>query len=96
MMQELEWRIHTPNLLKEIVDYALPRNSGMLKFPLNQFRRRLLQLAELAREIDDPRLHLWCYQMALYEEGDPGSKDYNPDAPAILKKKIEKLRKRVT
>ena len=88
----LHFRIHTPNLLKEIADCALPQKTGILKVPINEFRCRLWELAELGREINDPRLNLWLYDMALYEEGDPSSKDYNPNIPKILEGQINKIR----
>lgn len=65
---ELKWRCHTPNLLQEV----LTNNSAWaLKMPLTLFAAILHELAELAAEIDDPRLHLIMMRLALYEAGDP-------------------------
>jgi hypothetical protein len=91
MGEELEWRIHTPNFLKELADCGLDKKMGILKVPLNEFRIKLILLSQIAQEIDDPRLHLWCCQMTLYDQADPESKDYDPEIFNKLKAQIELL-----
>ena len=90
----MHFKIHTPYFLKEICDCALPKSNGMLRVPLNDFRIKLCELAELSKEINDPRLHLWCYNMTLYDEADPSSKDYNPHVVKILERQIKQLEKK--
>ena len=64
----LQWRIHMPNLLKEILNNP---GTAMLEKPLTILGHRLYDLAELAVKIDDPRLHLMMMDFALYSVGDP-------------------------
>lgn len=91
-MEKMKFKIHLPNLLKEIVDCALPKRMGLLYQPINQLRIRLVELAELGQEIDDPRLHLWLYEMALYSQGDPQSKDYDKNIHTELLQKVTELK----
>ncbi|MBA2852997.1 hypothetical protein [Methanococcus maripaludis] len=89
MEQKLAFqRIDTASILEEIADRGLPRNAGTLKIPLNFIRTKLWQLAELAIEIDDPRLSLWCCQMTLFSCADPKSDDYDPKIFEKLKEEI--------
>lgn len=67
-MGDLRWRIHMPNLLQEIMNNP---GTGMLAKPLTILGHKLHDLAELAIEIDDPRLHLLMMDLTLYEIGDP-------------------------
>lgn len=73
----IAWRIHVPNLLNEI--FCNP-GTGMLTKPIQILGNILHELAELAVEIDDPRLHLMMIDLALYEVGDLNitpSEEYN-------------------
>ena len=83
------WKIHTPNFLKEIVECAIPKNQGILFYPLNLFQRKLYELAQISQEIDNPKLHLWCCEMCLYSNADPESKDYDSKIFDKLRKKIK-------
>jgi len=73
----LAWRIHFPNLLKEILV-----NDGCkaLAVPLNIIGQTLHDLAELAIEIDDPRLHLMMFDMTLYDVADLDKTDREESA----------------
>tara|TARA_R110000851_G_scaffold32845_5_gene87866 strand:- start:1880 stop:2329 length:450 start_codon:yes stop_codon:yes gene_type:complete len=65
---ELKWRCHTPNLFREIL---VNPGTSALTMPLRLLGHRLHDLAELAIEIDDPRLHLMMMDLTLYDDGDP-------------------------
>lgn len=85
------FKIHTANLLKEVVECAMPKTQGILFFPINQFRTKLVELSQIAQQINDPRLHRWCFEMTLYDEADPESKDYKPEIFKEILKAVEKL-----
>lgn len=89
MKKQLSFKIHTPNFLIELVDCGLDVKMGILKVPLNEFRRKLVELADIGRKIDNPLLHLWLFDMTLYEEADPESKDYNPKLRKQILKEIK-------
>lgn len=65
---ELAWRTHLPNLLHEI---ACNPQVAILSVPLNIVAQQMAKLADLAIEIDDPRLHLLMMDLTLYENADP-------------------------
>lgn len=64
----LGWRVHTPNLLEEVLNNP---GAAALKIPLQILGQKLNELGELAVEIDDPRLHLLMMDLTLYAQGDP-------------------------
>lgn len=66
-MKDLTFRVETDLLLREIIDCAMPRNMGILKIPINIFRRLLVQVAQRAIEIDDPQLNILMLSLGLYE-----------------------------
>lgn len=72
----LRWKVNTPQLLKEIMS-----NNGMsiLFKPINIYKDLLAELAERAIELNDPKLNALMCRMALYEESDPYSKEYNAE-----------------
>ena len=80
-----EFKIHAPNFLKEVFNNN--RLGGVLKFPANILRTYLIQIAQRASELNDPKLNAIMCQMALYEIADPESKEYNPK---LVKKIIDK------
>ena len=84
----LQFKFHTPNFFKELVECGLDIRMGIYKVPLNEFMRRLAELADIGRKIDNPLLHLWLFDMTLYEESDPESKDYNPKLRKELLKSL--------
>ena len=87
---DLSWRINTARLLKEI---ASNESMWILAKPLTILGHKLHDLAELAVKINDPRLHLWCMDMALYEQGNPEETplDEIRDLRAQLIKQIEEM-----
>ncbi|MFV0311488.1 MAG: hypothetical protein ACK5KN_07555 [Dysgonomonas sp.] len=77
--REMVWTCHTPRLIEEIVNCAIPRNMGILFQPLNIFKNYLAAIADRAAQINDPILNDIMCKMVLYEEADPYSKEYNPE-----------------
>ncbi len=73
---ELEFKIHAPNFLKEVFDLN-PKLGGVLFVPANTLRTYLLQIAQRASELNDPKLNAIMCQMSLYEIADPESKEYD-------------------
>jgi hypothetical protein len=65
--QTVHFRVHTPYLLKEIVENGLVKNAGVLKTPLNILRNYLGLVAQRAIEINDPQLNILMLEMALYD-----------------------------
>ena len=62
--KKMRFDAHLPNLLKEVL--ANP-TCGILKVPINLTRGLLVELAQLAIEIDDDRLHIMMLRLGLYE-----------------------------
>ncbi len=76
--REMQWRIHTPNFLKEIIECASPeQKNGILKQPIKIFQSLLIELAERCSEINDPKLNALMCRLTLYEIADPESKDFD-------------------
>jgi hypothetical protein len=72
--QKLHWKVHTPNLLKEI---AGNNETGILRIPLNIFQDLLRQVADRAVEINDEKLNCLMIRLTLYDNADPASPDYS-------------------
>ena len=64
MPEKPEFDVHLPNLLKEVLNN---QTCSILVTPINITRRLLAKLAELAIEIDDPRLHIMMLRLGLYD-----------------------------
>lgn len=73
-MTRLQWRVHTPNLLREIV---ANNGTGILQRPLVIFGSILEEVAARASEINDPKLNALMCRLTLYAISDPLSDDYN-------------------
>lgn len=71
------WKMHTPNLLKEIVNCS---GNAIYKIPLNMLGRMLADVGERAAELNDPILNSLMLQLTIYTVADPGSPDYEPQA----------------
>lgn len=63
--EKLEWRVQTHTLLKEVLE-ANPSMWIMTK-PLNIFRMLLVEVAERAAELNDPKLNILMLRLAMYE-----------------------------
>jgi len=72
-----EWKVHTSRLLQEI---GINPNMGALRIPMNLFQRILIEVAARAIEIDDDKMNRLMMRLALYEQGDPYSPDFQGDA----------------
>ncbi len=70
----LGWRVHTPNLLKEVVQNDACK---VMKIPFTIFQSLLTQVAERARELDDKRLNELMIRLTLYSVADPASEDFD-------------------
>jgi len=85
--KQLNWKIHTPNLCKEIID-CNPEHNGIFRIPLMKLKSILGEIADRARELNDPKLKLLCCRLTLYEIADPESKEYNSEVFKILEKEV--------
>ena len=63
----MQFSVNTIGLLTEIVDCGLDRRMGVLKTPINQFRHLLVQVAQRATELNDPKLNVLMLRLWLYE-----------------------------
>ena len=61
---KMRFDAHLPNLLGEVLSNP---TCGILKVPINITRGLLAELAQLAIEIDDDRLHIMMLRLGLYE-----------------------------
>lgn len=88
---ELEFKINTPQFLKEVFDNN-PTLGGVLFVPANTLQSYLYQIAQRASELNDPKLNAIMCQMALYEIADPYQKGYNGElTKSIIAKKYSKV-----
>lgn len=62
--EKLHFDAHLPNLLREVLNNP---TCWILKIPINITRGILGELAELAIEIDDPRLHVMMLRLGMYD-----------------------------
>lgn len=63
-MAKLHFDAHLPNLLAEVLNNP---TAWTLKMPIEITRGILAELAQLAIEIDDDRLHIMMLRLGLYE-----------------------------
>ena len=66
--KNLQWKIHTPNLLNEVLCNA---GTGVLNKPIQLLGIGLHAVATRAAELNDPALNLLMLDLTLYELGDP-------------------------
>ena len=67
-------KVHTPNLLKEIL---LNKDCAVLKIPVVTLKNILRQVAIRATQLDDVELNKLMIRLTLYEISDPDSNDYD-------------------
>lgn len=72
---EHEFKVNTPQFLREIFDNNAI--GGVFYVPANVFRGYLIQIAQRAAELNDPKLNAIMCQMALYDAADPYSPGYD-------------------
>jgi hypothetical protein len=76
MKQKIQWRVHTPNLLKEVLANS---SAGILEKPLNILGKLLAMVGERAAELNDPELNALMLRLTIYSAADPDSPDYDQD-----------------
>ena len=81
MSKTLHWRVHTENLLEEIL---INPHMSRLRIPLNIFRDLLVQVGERSAEINDPQLNALMLRLTIYSAAVPTSIDYNPNLLVIV------------
>lgn len=86
MAKTVRWRCNTPQLLKEIGTIS-DKGAGIMKQPLNIFARILAEVSDRAIELNDPKLNSLMARLALYDQCDPYSKNYDKK---LTEKTIEK------
>lgn len=69
------WKVNTVALLREIGENS--PSVGIMRQPINIFGRILEQVAGRALELNDPKMNRLMCRLALYEQSDPYSKDYD-------------------
>jgi hypothetical protein len=72
----LQWRVNTPQLLKEIIGN---NETAVLSKPLAIFGRILAEVGERAAEINDPKLNALMCRLAIYEVSDPYNANYDAE-----------------
>ena len=89
------FKVHVPNLIEEIVEKGLPpKEKGALIIPISVFKRYLASIADRCAEINDPILNKIMCDMAMYEQANPASKEYDPDMINEVYKRAKAYRKR--
>lgn len=76
MCKEMQWRVHTANLLKEILNN---NSTGLLEKPISILGKLLAQVGERAALIGDPVLDELMIRLTIYTVADPESPDYDPE-----------------
>jgi hypothetical protein len=76
METKLQWRVNTPQLLKEIIGN---NETAALSKPLTIFARILAEVGERAAEINDDKLNALMCRLAIYEASDPYNKNYDAE-----------------
>ncbi len=70
-----QWRVHTPNLLKEIASYS---KQPVLRTPIAILGSLLASVGERATVLNDPELNRLMLRLTIYSAADPESEDYDP------------------
>jgi hypothetical protein len=71
---KLEWRVNTPQLLKEILGN---NETKCLSKPVAIFARILAEVGDRAAELNDDKLNALMCRLAIYEISDPYNKNYD-------------------
>lgn len=64
MVKKMKFDVHLPNLLAEVLNNE---TCWVLKTPIEITRGVLSELAQLAIEIDNPKLHIMMLRLGLYD-----------------------------
>lgn len=73
-LTQLDWRVHTPNLLKEILEN---KSCWILAQPLKILGDILYEVGERAAQLNDPELNKLMLRLTIYSASDPESPDYD-------------------
>lgn len=73
--QIVQWKVHTPNLLKEVL---MNEGASALHIPINILAELLEAVAKRASELNDPELNMLMLRLTLYSMADPQLPDYDP------------------
>ena len=85
----MRWKIHLPNLLKEIMQGS---RQGIYGIPILLLRRILAEMAERAIVLNDPQLNDFMCRLALYSVADPESPDYDLKKVHSIQRKARQAR----
>ena len=88
--RKVQWRVHTPNLLKEVSNNI---GAEILRQPIRIFGELLAEVGECAIRINDPELNALMMRLTIYSMADPESPDYNADAYDIVIKAAERAKR---
>ena len=69
------WRIHTGNLISEIINCS---QESILTQPLRILAQTLVEVGERAIELNDPKLNALMCRLTIYSCADPHSPDFDP------------------
>lgn len=78
MREQLEWKVHTTELFKEILSNH--PSCSQLIIPFKILSNLLAQVAQRATELNDPQLNKLMLRLTLYSIADPNDPDYNSEA----------------
>ena len=76
-----EWKVHTSNLLSEIVKHS---GQDIYRIPLAILGQLLAEVGERASELNDPSLNALMCRLTIYTIADPTSPDYDLDAVRVV------------
>lgn len=76
MNKNLQWRVHTENLLKEITK-NMGKNGQAVAVPLQILSNLLYQVGERAIELNDEKLNALMIRLTIYSVADPDSPDFD-------------------
>jgi len=91
--QHPQWKVHTPNLLDEIVNCS---GQAILEKPIHILGLLLAKVGERAAELNDPELNALMCQLTIYEIADPSNPNHNPKAVDAIMKEARKNKRRAT
>jgi len=74
--KKLQWRVNTPQLLKEIL---CNNETKFLSKPLQIFSSIIFEVGQRASELNDDKLNALMCRLAIYEISDPYNKNYDSD-----------------
>jgi len=78
-----QWKVHTPNLLKEILQCS---GQTILEKPIQLLGVLLAEVGERAAELNDPKLNALMCKLTIYEIADPENPNFDPKAVRTIMK----------